>query len=183
MSTLSQFFSSDNVTNNFIRTTAVSSVPGIASTIIDYQPYKDLESNYLQLTPFNSSYTFLSYDCCPRKYSYEGGFLICAISNLAWIVAPSSSQVSRTWYLRNDANTTAQSVSGCTGWFVPTRVQLQNPGYTCRKFWDEFVSTNYWSSTEINATNAYGVNVGFGGAFNVTKSTTNCVRAFRCVTY
>jgi hypothetical protein len=183
MSTLSQFFGSDNVTGNFIRTTVVSSVPGIASTDICYQPYKDSESSYLQLTPFNSSYIFPSYDCCPRKYSYEGGFLICAISNLAWIVAPSSAEVSRTWYLRNDANTTAQSVSGCTGWFVPTISQLQNPGYARRKFWDSFSSTLYWSSTEFDATRACCVDFANGLAFCGVKSSTACVRAFRCVTY
>jgi hypothetical protein len=61
--------------------------------------------------------------------------LICKASPLRWVVSPYSAEVSRTWYLRNDANTTAQSVSGCTGWFVPTLSQLQNPGYICRSFW------------------------------------------------
>jgi hypothetical protein len=189
MSTLSQFFSSNNVSTNFIRATAVSSLPGIASTNIDYQPYKDSESNYLQLTPFNSSYTFPSYDCCPRKYAYEGGFLICSASNVAWIVAPSSSQVSRSWFARNDANTTAQQVSGCTGWFVPTITQLQNPGYTCRKFWDAFASGGvfrYWSSSEFNSIQAWSLTNG-GVACNFNHNSKNAchfgVRAFRCVTY
>jgi hypothetical protein len=184
MSTLSQFFGSDNVTNNVIKTTVVSSLPGIASTSIEFQPYTDLESDFLQLTPFNSSYTFSSYSCCPRKYSYEGGFLICSISNLAWIVAPNTSQVSRTWYGRNDANTTAQQVSGCTGWFVPTITQLSNPGYTCRKFWDSFSSTAYWSSTEQNADCAILLNFPNNTSpANCFKTNTFCVRAFRCVTY
>jgi hypothetical protein len=183
MSTLSQFFSSNNVTGNFIKTTVVSSVPGIASTDICYQPYKDLESNFLQLTPFNGSYTFPTFDCSPRKYSYEGGFLICANAGTAWIVAPNTSEVSRTWYLRNDANTTAQSVSGCTGWFVPTVSQLQNPGYVCRKFWDSFCSTHYWSSTDLNAQFACYVRFSNGIASIRTKTDTHCVRAFRCVTY
>ena len=184
MSTLSQFFSSDNVTNNFIRTTVVSSVPGIASTNIDYNYFEDLESNYLGLTPFNSSYTFSSScDCCPRKYAYEGGFLICAVSNLAWIVAPSSSQVSRSWYCRDDATTTANACTGCTGWFVPTRAQLQNPGYTCRKFWDSFSSSFYWSSTQFNAPEACNLLFSTGDAGCRSKNTSSCVRAFRCVTY
>jgi hypothetical protein len=42
--------------------------------------------------------------------SYEGGFLICKASPLRWVVSPYSAEVSRTWYLRNDANTTAQSI-------------------------------------------------------------------------
>ena len=183
MSTLSQFFGSDNVTGNFVKKTVVSSVPGIASTDICYQPYKDTESNFLQLTPFNSSYAFSTFDCCPRKYSYEGGFLICANAGTAWIVAPNSSQVTRTWSNRNDANTLAQSCSGCTGWFVPTLVQLQNPGYCCRKFWDSFSSTVYWSSTEGNATFAFCVNLSNGAASTFSKTNPFYVRAFRCVTY
>ena len=118
--------------------------------------------------------------------SFGGGFLICKASPLRWVVSPRSAEVSRTWYLRNDANTTAQSVSGCTGWFVPTLSQLQNPGYLCRSFWGPapcFSSTRYWSSTEINATNACYVTVNNGNAYGNNKTISMCVRAFRCVTY
>ena len=116
--------------------------------------------------------------------SYEGGFLICMDSPLRWVVSPYSAEVSRTWYCRNDANTTAQSVSGCTGWFVPTKTQLQNPGYTCRTYWDSFSSAVYWSSTEDNASDACNVNFSSGTAGTYgTKATTYRVRAFRCVTY
>ena len=118
--------------------------------------------------------------------SYEGGFLICKASPLRWVVSPRSAEVSRTWYLREDANTTAQSVSGCTGWFVPSSSQLQNPGYCCRSFWGPspcYSSTNYWSSTETNPTTGCYVVFTNGLAFHNTKANTNCVRAFRCVTY
>ena len=115
--------------------------------------------------------------------AYEGGFLICQASGTRWVVAPSSAQVSRTWYNRNDAVTRAQQVSGCTGWFVPTCGQLQNPGYACRTYWDSYSSTRYWSSTESSATIAWYVYVFNGSAYSNAKSSTNCVRAFRCVTY
>jgi hypothetical protein len=118
--------------------------------------------------------------------SYEGGFLICKASPLRWVVSPRSAEVSRTWHLRNDANTTAQSVSGCTGWFVPTCGQLQNPGYCCRTFWGPspcYSAINYWSSTEVNATHARYVTFGTGNVHNASKANTRCVRAFRCVTY
>jgi hypothetical protein len=119
--------------------------------------------------------------------SFGGGFLICKPgSSPAWVVSPRSAEVSRTWYLRNDANTTAQQVSGCTGWFVPTRLQLQNPGYCCRSFWGPspcFSSATYWSSTESNAGNACNVAFNFGIAGISSKSITHYVRAFRCVTY
>ena len=118
--------------------------------------------------------------------AYEGGYLICCASPTRWIVAPSTSEVSRNWHNRNDANTTAQSVSGCTGWFVPTCAQLQNPGYTCRTFWDSFSPSTYWSSTEGNSVTAYRLDFNTGtvstGDYN-SKNNTLCVRAFRCVTY
>jgi len=118
--------------------------------------------------------------------SYEGGFLICKASPLRWVVSPYSAEVTRTWYLREDANTTAQSVSGCTGWFIPTCGQLQNPGYCCRSFWGPspcYSSTWYWSSSECNA--YFGcivslLNATFSGS---DKTWSYCVRAFRCVTY
>ena len=112
-----------------------------------------------------------------------GGFLICKASPVRWIVAPMSAEVSRDWYSRDDASTRAQQVSGCTGWFVPTNGQLQNPGYTCRTYWDSFSSYGHWSSTEINATCAWNVNMISGGLGLVDKSVSFCVRSFRCVTY
>ena len=118
--------------------------------------------------------------------SYEGGFLICKASPVRWVVSPYSAEVSRTWHLRNDANTTAQSVSGCTGWFVPTATQLQNPGFLCRSFWGPspcYSSTSYWSSTELNAPFACRVLFNNGNASYDGKTYTFCVRAFRCVTY
>ena len=118
--------------------------------------------------------------------SYQGGFLICKASPLRWVVSPYSAEVSRTWYLRDDANTRAQQVSGCTGWFVPTISQLQNPGYICRSFWGPspcFSSTCYWSSTDYNAAGACRVLFNTGVAYGIFKTNTICVRAFRCVTY
>jgi hypothetical protein len=117
--------------------------------------------------------------------TYQCGRVICKNGGIAWIVAPSCSQVSRGWNSRGDAVTTALAcTAGATGWFVPTISQLQNPGYVCRTYWDSFSSTFYWSSTEYNATNARVENFTNGGT-NVTgtKSSFFCVRAFRCVTY
>ena len=119
---------------------------------------------------------------------YEGGFLICCSSPTRWIVSPLSAEVSRT-FGSGDANTRAQEVSGCTGWFVPSIGQLQNPGYCCRTFWGPspcFSSTVYWSTTGYPVRNspcAYFVNFTNGGASFTLKANTYCVRAFRCVTY
>ena len=122
--------------------------------------------------------------------SYEGGFLICKASPLRWVVSPYSAQVSRDWYNRNDANTTAQSVSGCTGWFVPTFSQLQNPGFSCRSFWGPSPCYDaplyYWSSTGNPADASVACLVRFThghGAAGAPKTDGRPVRAFRCVTY
>jgi hypothetical protein len=130
------------------------------------------------------TYSFTTKSLIPLGDPYEGGFLICKSSPTRWVVAPNTSEVSRTWSCINDANTTAQSVSGCTGWFVPTRPQLQNPGYTCRDFWDSFSLTAYWSSTEDTNVRGCIVNLYNGcPAGCILKGDTHCVRAFRCVTY
>lgn len=115
----------------------------------------------------------------------EGGYVICKSTGIAWIVAPISSEVSRNWYSRNDANTRAQQVSGCTGWFVPSCNQLQSPGYACRTYWDSYSSSAYWSSTENYPGSYDALYVNFTNSFLNTglKSTPICVRSFRCVTY
>ena len=112
-----------------------------------------------------------------------GGNTICKSGGIYWIVAPASSEVSRDWYSRNNAVTTATNCTSATGWFVPTCSQLQNPGYCCRTYWDSYSSTYYWSST-CNAISFAG-NVLFtnGTAYSWDKAAAFCVRAFRCVTY
>ena len=110
--------------------------------------------------------------------------IICKNGGLAWLVAPMSAEVGRTWYCRGDAVTRAIAVTTLTtGWFVPCVGQLQNPGYLCRSFWDSYSSTTYWSSSEYLSNRAYTVTFTAGNAFNYLKSLTYCVRAFRCVTY
>ena len=119
--------------------------------------------------------------CIP---SLGGSRIICKNGGLAWLVAPISTEVLRNWYCREDAVTRAIAVTSLTtGWFVPDIGQLQNPGYLCRSFWDSYSSTYYWSSTEYNATFACNVYFGNGNAVHLNKTSTFCVRAFRCVTY
>jgi hypothetical protein len=134
------------------------------------------------------SYSFTTTQPAILGEPFEGGTLICRAGGTNWIVAPSSTEVSRCWYSRDDASLRAQQVSGCTGWFVPTCGQLQNPGYTCRIYWDSFSASRYWSSTSKNGGNSWIVYFTNG---NVNAPDVNagthlniwCVRAFRCVTY
>ena len=120
---------------------------------------------------------------CTRS-PVPGGTIICKASSVAWIVSPYISEVSRAWANIADANTRAQAVSGCTGWFVPTVTQLQNPGYTCRTLWDLCTnSTCYWSSTQTNTYFACRVCFATGLVSSEAKTNTMCVRSFRCVSY
>jgi len=132
-----------------------------------------------------NTYSFTTQTIPSLGCAYEGGFLICCASPTRWVVAPDTSQVSRNWDLRNDANTRAQQVSGCTGWFVPSIGQLQNPGYTCRTFWDSITAFSYWSSTQCNS--SAGCSVTFNpfnpGPRGIIKTTNGGARAFRLVTY
>jgi len=127
--------------------------------------------------------------------SYGGGYLICESAAIRWIIAPSTSQVSRDFSSVNDANTRAQQVSGCTGWFVPTRSQLQNPMYSCISYWDSYSASDYWSSTSVggfypvppdfpNYTLFCYLNMGNGSAAGTQNSgEVKCVRSLRCVSY
>ena len=128
----------------------------------------------------------------------DGSKVICRAGGTAWIVAPANTQVSQSW---NNSSGIVVGSKPCvcdwptlntclivrgfnpSDWFVPSSAQLQNPGYVCRTQWDSFSVTKMWSSTEFNDTKARVVYFGSGSAGCPIKSTTCCVRAFRCVTY
>ena len=112
----------------------------------------------------------------------EGGIIICN-QGYQWIVAPVSTEVSRDWYCRNDAVTTAESNAACGDWFVPTIGQLQNPGYTCRTHWDSYSATYYWSDTESSSSSGVSVSLTGGSISGFNKVSSFPVRAFRCVSY
>ena len=125
--------------------------------------------------------------------------VICRAGGTAWIVAPSSTQVSQTWngtttlLVGNkccvcDWSTLCSAMISCGftpgDWFVPSVAQLLNPGYVCRTNWDSISAANYWAATELTATCAFNVFFTCGCANDsCDKTFTRCVRAFRCVTY
>lgn len=132
-----------------------------------------------------------------------GGFFICCgPSTTKWFVAPSCTQVLRSWYNREDAVGVASACMGSCGWFVPTCGQLQNPGFSCRIYWDGCcsftpggaifgISKDYWSSTAINGAQSWRVDFQTGGstirgdieqpyAGNYNNVFSGQIRAFRC---
>ena len=117
--------------------------------------------------------------------SQYGGNVICAASSVYWVVAPSSTEVSRDWYQRNDAVTTANSNASCGDWFIPNLSQLLNPGWECRTHWDS-ASGYYWSTCQHPApwTKRVDMSGSAGSCCNSNYYTAiENVRAFRCVSY
>ena len=125
--------------------------------------------------------------CCALGSLVEGGYLFAKRGGIGWIVACSSRQVSRSWYFRNDAVTTAQAGNACGDWFVPSRTDLQF-GYDYKSFWDSFSPTFYWTSTERESNGVYAriVHLGTSNTLESVSTRKNyicCVRAFRRVCY
>ena len=119
----------------------------------------------------------------PLGGSHEGGYLICCSSGTLWIVSPSSTEVQRNWYSRNDAVTSANSNAACGDWFVPTCGQLKNPGRVCKTHWDSYQNSYYWSNTEESSVGGYFVDFTTSDADAMPKPSNRYVRAFRTVSY
>ena len=139
----------------------------------------------------NESFCGTTQNCNIPFTDCKGFFICCQVSPTAkWFVAPSCTQVSRSWYGTSDAVSLANSCMGSCGWFVPSMTQLINPGAKCISFWDSF-SGGYWSSTQGSTATTgcgfgqpYGVSVPYVGGNSIGTKTTICpVRAFRCVSY
>jgi len=114
----------------------------------------------------------------------EGGTIICVSSPIRWVGSTEAAEVSRQWYSRADAVSRAQQVSGCSGWFVPSSNQLQNPGFVCRTYWNAIKSGLYWANQSGPHSRVYAVGMSNGSAHSLAIAhTVQCARAFRCVTY
>ena len=120
--------------------------------------------------------------CCALGTLVEGGYLIAKQGGLAWIVACSTQQVSRSWYCRADAVTVAEASNACGDWFVPSRIDL-TLGHDCKSFWDSFSSALYWSNTQTSSAFAWRVCFTTGCLIDGSKTAVYCVRAFRRVSY
>ena len=135
----------------------------------------------------------------------DGSRITCKAGGTAWIVAPSTTQVSSNWgnvtccgcisnpggILCSITTTNWVTLHNClitrgfnpSDWFVPNLSQLQTAGYACRFFWDSVCCAIYWSSTEDTATGGCTVLFGSGTTGTRNKANSYCVRPFRCVTY
>ena len=123
--------------------------------------------------------------------AFEGGFLICCSSNVYWIVSPFCTEVSRAWSARTDANTRAQDVSGCTGWFTLSIALYDNPFYACRTHIDEYSFGNadacrYWANDSGNSGDKCFFHISQNQSKSCSQHNPSVVmrsRAMRCVSY
>jgi hypothetical protein len=113
----------------------------------------------------------------------EDGCIVLQKSNgLALLVAPASTEVYCSWSKEFPEVFKKLEEQGFnpSQFFIPTKEQL-NLAY--KTIPQHFATPIYWSSTEFNATNACLQIFGDGNLRSFSKTSTFCVRAFRCVTY
>lgn len=138
---------------------------------------------------------------CPEGTTLpDGSRIISKAGGIAYIVAPSCTQVGGQW-AGGQYNSTLVGNKCCisewpalntlliqcgfnpTDWCVPSQSDLFTFGYGCRTKWDTFSAARYWSSTEASSTGACDVNFTTGVQDGFSKTPSYCVRAFRRVTY
>ena len=111
----------------------------------------------------------------------DGSIVLKKENGLALLMAPKNTEVEAEWSKEFPEVFEKLKSNGFnpSQWFVPSIEQLK---LAYRNVPNDFSSTGYWSSTEGTAF-AYGVPVNFGVVYTSPKTLTNCVRAFRCITY
>jgi hypothetical protein len=113
----------------------------------------------------------------------DGSIVLKKENGLALLMAPKNTEVEAEWSKEFPEVFEKLKSNGFnpSQWFVPSIEQLK---LAYRNVPNDFSYTSfYWSSTECNATDAYTVNFNSGVAYTSLKTLTNCVRAFRCITY
>jgi len=171
-----------------------SAFPNATNTIFPVMSSGFIVSNGTNFAGINTvgsatTYSFITKPLSPGD-SFGGGTLICQSGGIRWVAANSNTQVDRSWYARADANTCAQAVTGCTGWFVPSCAQFENPGYVCRTNWCWQTAAHgiFWSDTSAAPSfpdNACVVAMSTPVPCSVRNPMTvvRSVRSFRCVSY
>ncbi len=139
------------------------------------QEFEQQLNNYKEITIENAS---------PGDVLEDGSIVVKKENGLALLAAPESVEVNCQWTIdfTNAFEKLQDNGFNPSQWFIPTKKQL-NLAYQNPEVRKHFASTSYWSSTEINATNACSQCFTNGGIYANYKTCPFCVRPFRCVTY
>jgi hypothetical protein len=147
------------------------------------QEVQNLEAKLQQFREQLNTYKAVTIETAGIGDTLEDGSIVLKKENgLALLVAPKSTEVKAPWTKEFPEVFLKLKEQGFnpSQWFVPTKEQLK---LAYRNVPNDFSSTIYWSSTEGNATYACRVYFLNGRRPTVNKTSTFCVRAFRCVTY
>jgi hypothetical protein len=147
----------------------------IATLEAKLQEFKQQLNNYKEITIENAS---------PGDVLEDGSIVVKKENGLALLAGPASVEIECQWrkefpYVFEKLNEQGFISSQ---WFVPTKEQL-NLAYQNPEVRKHFTATRYWSSTEVsvNASSAQFFN---GSGINSgSKTSTHCVRPFRCVVF
>lgn len=124
----------------------------------------------------------LSLATAPLGTCIEGGNLVYKSGGIAWIANPAAACIRCVWTSRANAITCSQTVTGCTGWFIPTCSQYKSPIWGGRQYICSAPGA-YWTDTESTSTHAW-IAYGSGPTVNALQKTRSYgIRAFRCVSY
>jgi hypothetical protein len=139
----------------------------------ELQSFKQQLNNYKEVTIETAKVGDVLQDGCIVLKKENG---------LALLVAPKSTDVYAEWSkeFSEAFNKLEEQGFNPSQFFIPTKEQL-NLAY--KTIPQHFASTGYWSSTEITATSACRQGFTNGVVSSSSKTSTFCVRAFRCVTY
>ena len=81
--------------------------------------------------------------------------------------------------------TATRSIGGFSDWYLPALCELNQlyQNCACAPAGEGFVSTDYWTSTEIDARDACSSFLGNGGSYYNVKTTARCLRVIRRVAF
>ena len=147
------------------------------------QEVQNLEAKLQEFPEQLNSHKEVTIETASVGDTLENGSIVLQKENgLALLVSPQSTQVNSKWSKEFPEVFEALKEQGFnpSQWSVPTKEQLL---LAYRNVPNEFSSTGYWSSTEVDAPYACTVIFNLGSAYNCGKNLSRRVRAFRCVTY
>ena len=145
------------------------------------------KNNPSYIDPFLSTNAPLGYKITCNNFPQ--GSIICRNGGTTWIVAPSSSEVTRSYNSGfTDAITQANACTSLTSsigsaWFIPTLSQLQNPGFVCKANWDSFTTVEYWSTSTVGGGCRRTVDFATGSAGIRNVQCVLRLRVFKTITY
>ena len=139
----------------------------------ELQSFKEQLNNYKEITIENASV---------GDTLEDGSIVLQKENGLALLVAPQSTEVRTTWSQEFSEVFEKLKEQGFnpSQWFIPTKEQLQLAYKTIP---DSFSSLYDWSSTEVSSTNDCKQSFFSGNIISSIKTSSGCVRPFRCVTY